>query len=50
MVKSGTKGITAKTFFSSGDLLQSFIEAFFGPTSRAGTLLPNVGPSPHPVA
>jgi hypothetical protein len=27
--KSGTRGITAVTFSSSGDLLQSFVESFF---------------------
>jgi hypothetical protein len=38
MVKSDTRGMTAETFLSSGDLLRSFVESFLGPTSRAGTL------------
>jgi hypothetical protein len=40
-----TSGFTAKTFSSSGDLLWSFVESCLGPTSRAGTLLVDVGPN-----
>jgi hypothetical protein len=37
----------SKTFSSSGGLLRSFIKSFLGPTSKAGTLLPDVGPNPY---
>jgi hypothetical protein len=53
-VKSGTRESTAKMFSSSDDLLVSFVgfirRVIFSPTSRAGTVLLDVGPIPHPVA
>jgi hypothetical protein len=49
-VEGGTRGITPKTCSPSGEVLRSFVESYFRPTSRAGTLQLDAGPNPHPVA